>query len=180
MQLNLEKFLSLHGKPENTKTIEFTGEERAKIPGELIELYDAYGLSSFASGFLWFVHPFEYREDVSIWLEGQNAALPFMRTAFGSFFYLDGDDLGYRSVVTNLLTHYNDLDWLFQKTLCKQKTLNDVLFFDIYGDLVKRDGSIERDECYGFFPPVALGGEISVESAKRVKLREHLAFLSQL
>ena len=37
-----------------------------------------------------------------------------------------------------------------------------------------------RDECYGFFPALPLGGPGTADTLQRVKLREHLALLAQL
>lgn len=41
-------------------------------------------------------------------------------------------------------------------------------------------GPLPPSECYGFFPPLAIGGEASLESVQRVKLREHLDILAHV
>lgn len=41
-------------------------------------------------------------------------------------------------------------------------------------------GILGRDECYGFFPPLAMGGSGSRTTIRRVKLKEHLHLLAQL
>jgi hypothetical protein len=178
--LNLTKFLQKHGDPKNSIAFKLSGLQRKIFPEELASIYDQYGLSSFSNGFLWFVDPEKYRRDTIIWLGNSKKAIPFLRTAFGSFFYVDGDDIGYKSVVTGNGAYFANFDQVFNGFLCSDRTLNDVYFFDLYNLILEREGAVERDECYGFFPPVGLGGQISVDSAKRVKLHEHLAFLSQL
>ena len=41
-------------------------------------------------------------------------------------------------------------------------------------------GPPERDECYAFEPALALGGPGTLETIRRVQLREHLGILAQL
>ena len=56
---------------------------------------------------------------------------------------------------------HNDLEGLFQPAL-------DHL------------GPLKSDEMYGFVPALALGGPMELKNLQRVKLIEHLEFLSQL
>lgn len=66
----------------------------------------------------------------------------------------------------------------------------DIEQFDYYnepllGRCLERYGMLDRGQCYGYFPALALvGGEDSfmnkIENIKKVKAREHFAILSQL
>jgi hypothetical protein len=45
---------------------------------------------------------------------------------------------------------------------------------------LERLGYCAYDECYGYFPALALGGSEKVENLQKVKLREHLSLLFQM
>jgi hypothetical protein len=181
MSLNLEAFLKKHGQPQQRIEFDITVLEKYEIPEDIRLLYQEFGLCSFAEGFLWIINPFEYMDQFQFWIPKISKPLPFLRTAFGDFFYWDGIQISHKNVTTNNEAFYSDnFEWIFTKTLIREASLTNIFFQDIYLEALPRLGAVERDECYGFFPPIAMGGEVDSSKLHRVKLREHLAFLSQL
>jgi hypothetical protein len=181
MSLNLEAFLKKHGQPQQRIEFDITVLEKYEMPEDIRLLYQEFGLCSFANGFFWLINPLEYQEDYRHWFGEYQNALPFLRTAFGTFFYsTDKENIGHRNVITGTGSFHSGLSWTLNETLTYQEYLDGIFFQDIYLEALPRLGAVERDECYGFFPPIAMGGEVDSSKLHRVKLREHLAFLSQL
>jgi hypothetical protein len=181
MPLNLDIFLKKHGQPQNMMAFDVSCLASYQIPDDLNYLWTELGLCSFAEGFLWIINPFEFIEQIQPWIPKIEAPLPFLRTAFGDFFYWDGTQIGHKNIATNNEAFYSDnFEWVFTKTLTRETSLTNIFLQDLYLETLPRLGSVKSDECYGFFPPIAMGGEIRADKIHRVKLQEHLAFLSQL
>lgn len=107
---------------------------------------------------------------------------PFMTTAFG-FVYMfanlpDEDLAGYIDTTSNfnIIGHAS---YLLQKVLIDPISYRFNLYGDIYEELLPIAPPLTPDECFGFFPPISLGGEPVIENVQRVKLREHLDILAQ-
>ena len=49
-----------------------------------------------------------------------------------------------------------------------------------YNEAIKKYGSLEYDECFGYVPLLALGGKESVDNLKKVKIREHIALVTEM
>jgi hypothetical protein len=179
--LNLDSFIAKHGEPQDKIPFDLNKLENYNLPNELIYLWSEFGLSSFGNRFFWLVNPLDYLEDVKHWINEFENPLPFLRTSFGTFFFWDGVQIAHFNIVTGTMGYYsNSFNFVFEDVLAYEDTLNDIFFHDLYLGALPRLGVVERDECYGFFPPIAMGGEIRADKIQRVKLREHLAFLSQL
>nr|WP_314526560.1 DUF1851 domain-containing protein [uncultured Pseudomonas sp.] len=70
-------------------------------------------------------------------------------------------DFGVRVFFSSMKREYNDLEGLFESALSKL-------------------GELDATEMYGLVPALALGGSIELENLEKVKIIEHLEFLSQL
>lgn len=51
---------------------------------------------------------------------------------------------------------------------------------DLYEKAVDKYGTLNYDECFGYVPILALGGKESVNNLKKVKIREHIALITEL
>ena len=51
---------------------------------------------------------------------------------------------------------------------------------DLYKKAVETYGELAYDECFGFVPLLALGGKETVDQIKKVKIREHIALITEL
>lgn len=157
-------------------------------PDDVRDFLHRFGTSTFERGFLTVLEPQAYKAPYQPWLDvaaAENEAdaaqlYPFMRTAFGDVFYFDtAGEVGFISVVTGVMTNLR-LESYLNRTLTRASDLDDLYFHHLFEVALARDGALGEDECFGFVLPLALGGEITLEHLQKVRLREHLAFLSQL
>ncbi|MFK3798604.1 MULTISPECIES: GAD-like domain-containing protein [unclassified Pseudomonas] len=165
---------------------------RNKLPDQLLTYWQQHGWSGYANGNFWTVNPGDYDGVVHQWLLDSGTPDPdkhyvIARGAFGDLYlwaaakqnlltinvkyarYTAGfedstpvsADEKIRSFFTTMSPEYNDFDDLFEKAL-------------------KKLGPLKSDEMYGFLPALALGGPSELKNLQKVKIIEHLAFLSQL
>jgi hypothetical protein len=154
-------------------------------------MYDEYGLCTSRNGFFRVVDPEEWQESYMPWFlmmrdedevfEGPEL-YPFMTTAFGYVYVFanlpDEDLVGYIDITSNFHS-MGDADSVFSGNLLDPIFRRFNLNGDFYEPLLKTEGEPDADECFGFFPPISLGGERELKNARRVKLREHLDLLAQ-
>jgi hypothetical protein len=74
---------------------------------------------------------------------------------------------------------FNRMSAFFETLMLDDEYIEDVLRQDLFKPAMAKLGTLHADECYGFLPPLAMGGSESVDALKRVKLREHLAIAAQ-
>ncbi len=165
---------------------------RLKINHPVIrKLYQKYGVCESKDRFFRIVDPEEWQAHYMPWFllmrdqeevfEGPEL-YPFMTTAFGSVYVFanlpDEDLVGYIDITSNFHS-MGDADSVFSGNLLDPIFRRFNLNGDFYEPLLKREGEPDADECFGFFPPISLGGERELKNARRVKLREHLDLLAQ-
>ncbi|GGS42518.1 hypothetical protein GCM10008961_37160 [Deinococcus knuensis] len=156
-------------------------------------MYDEYGLCTSRDGFFRVIDPEEWQEPYMPWFrlmrdEGDGEIFegpelyPFMTTAFGSayvFADLEGEDLvGYVDVTSNFNV-MGGVRWLFKRNLEDSIFYQYNLYGGLYEELSPVEPPLQPDECFGFLPPLALGGVDTREGIHRVQLREHLDLLAQ-
>lgn len=154
---------------------------REKLPGLLIAEWEESGWCSYGDGLIWLVDPDFLMVSVREWLGKSSHAVPFARSAFGHLFLWD--DAGGHMLDPQhgtLAKIVNKIEIVFDYVLCRKEYLEDVLDQKLFVKARKRLGGLEFDECYGFEPAIALGGPGTLDTLRRVKLREHLSILSQL
>jgi hypothetical protein len=189
--MNFDNFIKMHGPFEkkaeiNTASLpwpEVDDQEVLQSFKDLNEVLREFGVSKSKNGFLRFIHPFEAIEDYQPWIasnESGNPRIPFLTTAFGAVFCLDHGGVTYFHPAMELESPKNYLEPFLNKSMCRQEFIEDAIAESQYLEARESLRAPEIDECYGFFPPLKLGGELAIEDIEIVKLKEHLAFLSQL
>jgi hypothetical protein len=73
-----------------------------------------------------------------------------------------------------------DIELFFELNLYDDEYLDTVLYRKRHKSAIEALGVIQSDECFAFVPAFALGGSPETSDIEKVKLREHLLFLSQL
>jgi len=154
---------------------------RNTLPGSLIRLWEEDGWSSYANGFLRVTNPADLEDVLDDWLDPSSAPRSVVaHTALGHLFlwtnntvYLLNPHNGHIDKITE------DAEILFDTVLCDDIVLLG-LRKDLYDSAVARLGKPAPDECFGFVPALALGGDPVAENLQRVKLREYLAILAQV
>lgn len=165
---------------------------RKKLPERLLNYWEHYGWSTHAGGLFWIVNPAEYEGVVRSWLEGtafetRDTYHVIARTAFGCL-YLWGEKTGYSLKIESVLSRYCAYELgTTEDSLNRQSQLffmNPSIessdFLGFFSRTRKKLGPLNSDEMYGFTPALMLGGSEILENLTKVKIIEHLIFLSQL
>ena len=151
------------------------------LPEELLAHWRAVGWCSYGKGLLWVVDPMQLSDVLEDWVDlGGAKPIVFLRTAFahlyfwhnGSVFSLDVQRGGL-SVVTKRIA-------LMFRLLCDPDVQRKILRASLFEEALPLIGAPDLDECYAFEPALALGGPGTLETIRRVKIREHLGILAQL
>ncbi|MFY1667274.1 GAD-like domain-containing protein [Pseudomonas sp. Pseu.R1] len=164
---------------------------RHTLPKQLISHWIKHGWSGYGDGIFWVTDPDEYQKVVCEWLEESKVPSAdsyhvVARGAFGDL-YLWQEHTGHILKITAFLARYHirtnvpgsDLDEEIQSFFAlMSRESND--FDDMFEKALKKLGPLKSDEIYGFVPAMALGGPGKFEHLQKVKIIEHIAFLSQL
>lgn len=159
---------------------------QGKLPDELIELWKEDGWGGYLDGILWTINPKKYEEYLKKWIIINYKAYPFMRTAYGDLLILykdikniiNVDIIDVRHQTLGMITPNGLEDFFENKAIRKGKItgkINGLSLLDVSESL----GNLHHDECYGFQPILALGGEEKIENLKIVKFDTHLEILTQ-
>ena len=151
------------------------------VPEVLIQLWQKHGWAGYGDGLFWTVDPRHLAELLPSWSLVPSGSVAFGRDAFANL-YLLSDGMVYQHNV-----HRDDpamvameLDLFFEACLDDPEFRKSYMWSDLFAEALKRCGALQIDECYGFFPALAIGGSVDAASLRRVKYYEHLEFLAQL
>jgi hypothetical protein len=151
------------------------------LPFDLLEHWHRVGWCSYRDGLLWLVDPGQFVGIVEDWTDlGPPTPLVFLRSGFahlwlwhdGYVYSLDVQRGGISRVTSRLERMFT--------LLCDPQIQEKILLSPLFEKVLAVLGPPGSDECYGFEPALALGGPGTVETVRRVKIREHLGILAQL
>lgn len=178
-----ETFLKRYGEPSPARKpddAELTAAAK-HLPDELIEFFRDHGVGQYENGLFRTVTPTWAKPLAEAWGEPRAADSIFLVDAFGSFIYRDGKENHLVNVWSDTrIELFPEVTDVFDAQLCDPGFLKNIMLRPAFRAASKRLGPLADDECFGFFPAIALGGDGSVESLRKVKVREHLALLAQL
>jgi hypothetical protein len=170
-----------HYNTLQTVDIETIKKYESILPEFLINEWKERGFSSYLNGLLITTNPEDYYEIMKGWASEPENCHVVMRTAFGSLYYFKEDEYHYISVIHNLSSNLKKrLDFIIKYILNNKESQKNILHKDIYDKVYKRLGAPNYNEVYAFVPAIAIGGDYNPDNVKKVKLKEHLAFLQQL
>ncbi|WP_052732959.1 T6SS immunity protein Tdi1 domain-containing protein [Hymenobacter terrenus] len=157
---------------------------RDRVPPELLEVWEQYGFGTFCDGYLKVVNPADYADLLADTYQLTSTAAPdpplvLFVTAMGDLLVWELDCLGlldYRHGTTNVVAQNFKV---FFRNLSYDSYLSKTLRWEPYPAARERLGEPAFDECFGYVPLLALGGPETVEHLEKVKLREHIALISQ-
>ena len=165
-------------RPAKPKTV---AAYQKRLPAPIIEEWQESGWCAYGDGLIWLVDPDMLMVSVGEWLGTSSKAVPFARSAFGHLYLWDEECAHMLDPQHGTLAKIvNKIEIVFDYVLCRKEYLEDVLDQKLFTKARKRLGALEFDECYGFEPAIALGGPGTLDTLRRVKLREHLSILAQL
>ncbi len=184
----LEKFflrypnVTIVAKPSSSQFLKYKNE----LPEPVLSLWQEYGFGIFMDGYLRLINPEEYQEFADSYIENIGFdSIPFAVSCFGDLFVWakkkEGqiDFYNYRHGKSSLLAKSNNLHLLFGKRLIEDDYVWEKLDCPNYYEIVSRLGLPSYDQCYGYFPLLALGGSESVDKIQIVDLRTHMDLMAQ-
>lgn len=179
-----DKFHLLHGPPIKCQVApeEIRKKYTGVLPDHLIAEWREVGWCGFSQGLLWLVNPEDLAEPVTEWLGTDGSgAHAFVRTAFGDVIFWTDHGIFFLDVNHEAVFEMTkDIDIVFHFSLCDDDYLDNAIGRKLFREALRRLGPLEFDECYGFVPAIALGGPGTVETLKKVKVREYLSILAQI
>jgi hypothetical protein len=195
MDRHLEVFFLEWGKPTQYIAADDASLEQLAptVPPKLIEFWKTIGFSVFKDGLLTVVNPLDWQDTVDEWIVGTELEtldnfIPLMKGAFGDF-KLFGTRKGYKNQLDTMTSQFigrrelpkYDLDFLIQTFFAiespsdwdlDEKSLN-------FTKALKKLGSLQPNEMYGFVPMLPLGGTRDLKHLQKVDAHAHLSILRQ-
>ena len=184
-----EKFLSQHMEcARQVADDAFLAKYANTAPKELITLWQEVGFGTFYNGLFRLLPPeeFIFWDDAYIGESGQiKPQIPFMITAFGDIFVWIYDTCLNESYVAyiNIRKGTWKIGASNVKILFNVRILSNtcIKMFDLemFPALVSKLGRLAEDECYGYVPALALGGDNDIDKVERVKFVPYIDLICQ-
>ena len=165
----------------STVSNELINKYKTKLPEEVVMIWQEYGFGTFYNGYLKVINPDEYKSLIEKSYFRGNVSIPIFATAFGDVITWEEN-----KYVGILKYRYNDNDIIsdgfeyFYDIIYDEECAKDYFTIENYNEAIKKYGSLEYDECFGYVPLLALGGKESVDNLKKVKIREHIALVTEM
>lgn len=151
------------------------------LPFEIISLWQEYGFGTFKNGYFKVINPDEYKTLLANSYFNGDVSIPIFATAFGDLIIWEDNQF-----VSIVKYRYNDFDVItdgfeyFNETILDEELADEFYTFEKYDKAIKKYGNLEYDECFGYVPLITMGGKESVNNIKKVKIREHIALITEL
>lgn len=154
---------------------------RDKIPAELLRIWENYGFGTFFGGYLKIINPDDYMELLKESYFRADIAVPVMATAFGDLITWEKNQfvgiVYYRYGVSKIMIRDFDLFLM----LLQDKTFKKQFFaLEAFEKSVECYGALDFGECFGYVPLLAMGGSEKLENLKKVRIREHIALITDM
>ncbi|WP_376740772.1 T6SS immunity protein Tdi1 domain-containing protein [Listeria booriae] len=152
-----------------------------KIPDSMMTLWNEYGLGSCIDGYLKIINPGEYQDILEESYVRYDSAIPLVTTAMGDIIVWEKNKylnlLNFRRGTVKVIESGFEF---FLEDIEDENFLIEELDWNPYKEASEKFGNPAYDECFGYIPLLALGGSDKVENLKKVKLREHILFITAL
>lgn len=172
------------GQPERQvyPTEKFLESQEKKINPELLDLWREDGWASYSDGLFRTFNPEDFDDLIKDWKIVKPQSKVFAGNAFGDLFLFNKDEIFRLTVQDNYLGEIGSGMYIFLNSTLKEPSLKEsFLRKKLFTKVRKLAGELDKDECYGLFPALPLGGdEDDPKAYRRVKLREYLATLAQM
>lgn len=169
------------GSPTTARPAPGELESFAGVPAELVALWKEHGLAGYGGGVFWTVDPRDFAALAKKWRRIPDSAIVVGRDAFANLYLME--DTG----IWQLNTHHDEhdmvaahLEMFFQICVADERFRKGYMWEDLFREAQTEHGPLTEDQCYAFFPALALGGSGDAASLRRVGLHEQLEILEQL
>jgi hypothetical protein len=170
-------------KLENKSDLDFVFLYKKKLPLELIQFFKEYGIGTYMDGFLKIINPNDFQDSLNeAYVNVNNKEIVFGVTAFGDYLVWGGDSIRlikFRYGTSSIIENDDDMTWFFDMDLAEDGYVEDNFSIQNYQLAKEKLGKLSIDECYGYIPILAAGGTEKVENLQKVKIKEHIALISQ-
>lgn len=154
---------------------------------ELTTLWQEVGFGNYCDGMLKIINPSDYQDVLNSCyvMEYDKSFLPFMCTAFGDVFaYVKNPKLNNYIVYLNVrygtyLILPDNLVLLLNKIIFNKSTLKGWFDLENYLTIQEKLGTPDFDECFGYFPLLAMGGSENLENIEIVKTLSYIDISTQ-
>lgn len=168
--------------------IEFFVEELKASADEtniVIDIWKTFGLRNYLDGLFCFVNPKVYNPIAQKFPNISSKCCVFAKSSLGGLFLLDELSVGKSVIYLNPhLGVRKIIGTSIEILLAVELGAESFWRRECYGKfelkVIEKYGPLAYDECYAFVPALALGGSESIKNIQKVKVKEHLEFLSQL
>lgn len=166
---------------KNDISEELIKEYEDKLPSEMIDFWKEFGFGTFYDGYLKAINPDDYKDLIEKSYFQGDVSIPIFATAFGDLITWEKNQfvgiVKYRYGENDVIS--DGFDFFFDDVTDGE--LDDEYFsIKQYKAAIKKLGSLEYDECFGYVPLLALGGKESVNNLKKVKILEHIALITEM
>lgn len=152
-----------------------------EVSDGLAHEWRTFGFGAYADGLLWTPEPDRPVLDHEEWPGLDGSGIDVLRTAFGSVFVWQKGGLLYLNVHSRRIVEMGpDIDAALNFGIIDMYFRKDALLAPIFKKAVKRLGAIGPDECFGFAPLPALGGDYDEKYVVKTDLRSYVAMAAQM
>ena len=154
-------------------------EYAARVPSELIEIWEHYGFGTIKGGYLKIINPSEWLDILAESYYVDKGSIPIFVTGMGDIIIFDSKGyfmmLNYRKkIMKGVGKRINT----FFMMLGSESVLVEQFSWNPYLEAVERYGRLEYDECFGYVPLLGLGGAERVENLQKVKIKERIQIIT--
>lgn len=160
---------------------DFIRKFEGQLPSAFLALWKDYGFGTFYHGYLKVINPDEYAQIMmNSYFQG-DVSIPILATAFGDIITWEKNRF-----VGIVKYRYGDNDVIsdgfefFFDIIADEECAAEYFTMKKYKAAIKKYGNLEYDECFGYVPLLGLGGKESVNNLNKVKIREHIALITEM
>ena len=152
-----------------------------KLPNKIVDFWREYGFGSFLKGYLKVVNPKDFKYVLA------ESYLPQYENPIVMFATGMGDLIVWENNYTILVDYRHGISKVIESGFKYfLEDINDTDFLEEelnwlpYESAREKLGDLAYDECYGYVPILAAGGAEKVRNLQKVKLKEHIAIITEL
>lgn len=194
-------FLEKFGQPDWQQPVDQATLDyyKGRLPDRLIFYWEKMGFCRFKKGLFWMVNPADYDDELAIWLGEdilkQDNYYVIARNGFGKL-YVWGEKTGFAFEITptrgwvyqeegeakDILEGYADkkLELFFGFSELDNTDMYDSNSKPLFDRCVKKFGSLDYDEMFGFVPALAISDNASIKNVDKMNIFVHLSLLPDL
>ena len=165
-------------------TAEMLEQFQGKLPAELLDFWQEYGLGNYGGGLLKIIDPTDYIDTLTLWLGEQEDCFPILMTGFGTLFIYrkrseTADDMCLLDIHYRRSGSFSTgFFFFFERILPAENFAEQFLRVDLFQEASAKHGGLAENEIFFFTPALAFGGAESIQYVERgnAVVHQHLLF----